>query len=50
MGYIHPRADLEKQPETFAVAIAYQIVAVVLLWGGLRFCVRKFSGKIRDRK
>lgn len=49
MGYIHPTADREEQPETFAVAVVYQVVAVILLWGGLRFYVRRFSRKTKEK-
>jgi hypothetical protein len=46
-GYIHARADPEKQPVIFAVAIIYQIFIVLLLWGGYRFYIFKLSGKRR---
>ena len=45
LGYIHPRADSKKQPVIFAAAAIYQIFMVVLLWGGFRFYIRRFSGK-----
>lgn len=44
-GYIHPKADLEKQPSVFWAAVIYQFFIVVLLWGGFRFFVLKFSGR-----
>ena len=43
MGYIHPRADSEKQPVTFVAAVLYQIVIVILLFGGLKLCFRIVS-------
>lgn len=49
-GYIHTRANLDKQPAIFAVAAIYQFAIVVLLWGGLSFFIRKFSGKKKMRK
>ena len=44
-GYIHTRADFKKQPVIFAAAIIYLVFLVVLSWGGLRFYIRKLSGK-----
>jgi len=46
-GYIHPKADYKKQPSMFAAAIVYQLVILVLLWGGFRFYIRKFSQKTK---
>ena len=44
MGFIHPRADLDRQPGVFAVAIIYQIFIILLIVGGIVFFIRKFSG------
>ena len=48
-GYIHPRADLNKQPTIFTAALFYQAFVVVLLWGGFRFFSRKFSGNTKPK-
>jgi hypothetical protein len=45
MGYIHPRADLRKQPDTFMASVIYQIFILFILMGIIRFVVFKFSGK-----
>ena len=50
MGYIHPRADSEKQPVTLAAGIIYQIFIVLLLWGGFRLYILKSSRKPRKRR
>jgi hypothetical protein len=44
LGYIHPKADPREQPSTFAAGLAYALLGVVLLWGGFRYYLRKFSG------
>jgi hypothetical protein len=44
-GYIHPKADHKKQPSVFAAAIVYQLVILILLWGGFKFYIRKLSQK-----
>lgn len=44
-GYIHPRADYDKQPGVFAAATIYQFFAVVLLWGAFGFYIKRFSGR-----
>jgi hypothetical protein len=44
-GYVHPRADIEKQPDTHMAAGVYQIALMVLLLGGIGFFVKRFSGK-----
>lgn len=48
-GYIHQRADFEKQPAVFASATLYQFFIVVLLWGGFRFYIRKLSEKRKGK-
>jgi hypothetical protein len=37
MGYMHPRADREKEPDVFAAAIIYQVFFAALLLGGCGF-------------
>ena len=44
-GYVHPRADVEKQPDTHMAANVYQIALMVLLLGGFGFFVKRFSGR-----
>lgn len=48
MGYIHPIADISKQPAIFASAVIYQCIVVVLLIGGIGFYIRRFSRKNDD--
>lgn len=50
MGYIHTRADTERQPGIFAAATLYQIFMGLLLLGGFRFYILRFSGKLRKRR
>ena len=50
MGYIHARADAEDQPGIFAAATIYQIFMGLLLLGGFRFYILRFSGKLRKRR
>jgi hypothetical protein len=45
LGFIHPRADVKKQPAVFAAAVIYQLVAVFLVIGGFVFSIRLFAGK-----
>lgn len=48
LGYIHPVANSAKQPAIFASAVIYQLFAVSLLVGGVRFYIRRFSRKNSD--
>lgn len=50
LGYIHARADVEEQPGIFAAATIYQICMGLLLLGGFRFYILRFSGKLRKRR
>ncbi|MCP4750415.1 MAG: hypothetical protein GY866_05955 [Proteobacteria bacterium] len=43
-GTMHPKADPDTQPGVYAVAIMYQMGIVLLLWGGFRRIVGRFSG------
>jgi hypothetical protein len=40
-GYIHPTADFRTQPAIFAAGVVYQFCILVLLLGGVRYCIRK---------
>jgi hypothetical protein len=44
-GYIHPQADVKRQPAIYASAMIYQFCLVFLVWSGFRFFIRKFSAK-----
>jgi hypothetical protein len=50
MGYIHAKADLNKQSVIFVAAAVYQIFLVLLLCGIFRICIAKLSGKLRRRR
>jgi hypothetical protein len=50
MGYIHAQADAKKQPGIFVAATIYQIIIGLLLLGGIRFYIPRFSGKLRKRR
>ncbi len=41
LGYMHTKADLEKQPGVYAVAFIYQFSLIFLVWGGIRRLFRK---------
>jgi len=41
MGFIHPKADSEKQPGILVSVWIYQAFLAGLLWGGFRFYTRK---------
>ena len=41
LGYMHTRADFEKQPGVFAVGFIYQFSLIFLVWGGIRRLFRK---------
>jgi hypothetical protein len=47
LGFIHPRADLNRQPAVFFVGVLYQLVMLALFGGGILFFIRKFSGTQR---
>jgi hypothetical protein len=49
-GYIHARANFEKQPVIFTAATIYQILIVLLLLVGFRFYILKLLGKKRERR
>jgi len=48
LGYMHATADFTRKPAIFASAVIYQIFLVLLLFGGIRFYVRRFSRKNND--
>jgi len=48
-GSAHPEASLKKQPSIFAAATIYQVFLLGLVWGGVRFYLRWFSGDKRRR-
>jgi len=41
LGYMHTRADPDKQPGVYAVGFVYQFSLIFLVWGGLRRLFRK---------
>jgi hypothetical protein len=41
MGFMHPKADSEKQPGILASVWIYQMFLAGLLWGGFRFYTRR---------
>ena len=41
LGYMHTRADEDKQPGVYAVAFIYQFSIIFLVWGGLRRLFQK---------
>ena len=43
-GSFHPKADPKDRPASFAAALLYQVLALFLLWGGVRFYVQRFMG------
>jgi hypothetical protein len=40
-GSMHPKADPEAAPAFFAAALSYQVLAIFLLWGGVRFYMQR---------
>ena len=49
LGYTHPQADPREQPAVFAAGLVYALFAVVLLWGGFRYYIRRFSENSKRR-
>jgi hypothetical protein len=49
-GSMHPKANLEKDPALFAAALSYQVLAIFLLWGGVRFYMQRSMRNRRARK
>jgi hypothetical protein len=45
MGYIHPKADRKRQPETFVAAIVYQVAVALFIIGGFGFFMFRLKGK-----
>jgi len=43
LGYIHPQTDARHQPGVVAAAAVYQVILVVLVFGGIAFFIRHFS-------
>ena len=43
LGYIHARADAQRQPGVLAAATIYQVILGVLILGGFAFFIRKLS-------
>ena len=50
LGYIHPKADLDRHPGVFAAGAVYLLLILVLFSGGFVFFIRKFSRKRKDRR
>jgi len=50
LGYIHPKADLDKHPTIFAAGAVYLLLILVLFSGGFAFYIRKFSKKRKGRR
>lgn len=43
LGYIHPQADARHQPGVLAAAAVYQVIWIVLVFGGFAFFIRQLS-------
>ncbi|MCK4794297.1 MAG: hypothetical protein KAV87_61790 [Desulfobacteraceae bacterium] len=50
LGYIHPKADLDKHPTIFAAGAVYLLLILVLFSGGFAFYIRRFSKKRKGRR
>ena len=50
LGYMHPRADLDRHPTIFAAGLLYLLLMLALFAGGFAFYIRKFSRKRKDRR
>ncbi len=50
LGYIHPKADLDKHPTIFVAGAVYLLLILVLFSGGFTFYIRKLSKKRKGRR
>jgi hypothetical protein len=50
LGRIHPKADVQKQPATYAAAMVYQLSLAILLWYGFRLLIHRFKARSRNRR
>lgn len=50
LGYIHPKADLDREPTIFVAGAIYGLLILVLFSGGFLFYVHRFSRKGKARR